>query len=254
MAEVISFSNWKGGSGKTTSCLGVYSILAGEYGKKVLLVDVDAQGNSSKTMRAKENGKHSLSLMMRSNSIEEVIQETENGFIIPATSALTTAESSVDPIGKESCLKEAIDSIRDEWDYILIDCPPSMDVCTLAALTASDKVVVPVRAEIFSLDGLDGLFKIFIKIKTYYNPKLNIDGILLNQYDDKKVSYKSLYKAFSDLASDIGSRVYDTHIRQNITIAEAQLMRMLLHQYDEKKKSNGYEDFKNLVDELEGSR
>ena len=251
MAEIICFSNFKGGSGKTSSCLGTYSILTNVYNKKVLLVDVDAQCNSTDTMKGdREAGKNVHSLMMKANSANEVIQETENGFVIPATDKLNTAESSIDNVGREFCLSEPLNEIRDDWDYILIDCPPAMDVCTVAALGASDKIVVPVRAEIFSLDGLDGLFRNIIKIKTYYNHNLKVDGILLNQFDTQKSSYKQIQKYFVKLADEYETRVYNTYIRQNITIAEAQLFRQLLHQYD--VKSHGFEDFKNFTAELVG--
>lgn len=251
MAEVICFSNFKGGSGKTSTCLGVYSVLTHEYQKKVLLIDVDAQCNSTKTMGANtSNGRNVGGLMIKANTIQEVIQKTNYGYIIPAHFSLNKIEVAIDEIGREYCLSTPIQEVADEFDYILIDCPPAMNICTIAALTASNKIIVPVRAEIFSLDGLDELFHNIIQVKAHYNPSLNVDGILLNQYDQQKVSYKEVSKSFKAIAEMHDSRVYNTYIRQNIAIAEAQLLRRLLHDYD--IKSHGYEDYCNLVKEIIG--
>ncbi len=249
-AEVICFPGLKGGTGKTTTCLCTYSILTHVYNKKVLLIDVDPKKNSSSTMKCNDACMNSCTLMLEINDINDVIHRTENGFVIPASYELSKSEQLIEENSKEYCLAKAISKIKNSWDYILIDCPSHHNFYTLAAMIASDKVVVPVLLDAYSLYSLSDLFRNLIKIKAYYKSNVKLDGILLNKFNERIVSYNPVCEAFDRIAQDFNSKVYDTEIRQDITIAESQLLRQLLHEYDKEHTSRAYKDFSNFVEEL----
>ncbi len=249
-AEVICFSNLKGGTGKTTSCLCTYSILTQDYNKKVLLIDLAPQNDSSSTMKCRDDYKNSFTLMTGVNDINEVIHRTDNGFVIPSKSSLSDIEKNIELSNKEYCLAEQISKIKSSWDYILIDCPAKIEVYTIAAMIASDKVVVPSLLDQFSLYSLDDMLRVFTKVKLGYKNNLKFDGILFNEVNERLIVQQDVLEKFNSIACYYNIKMYDTIIRKDVTIPESQVKRQLLHQYDEEQKSHAYKDFSNFVKEL----
>ncbi|EHX3900999.1 ParA family protein, partial [Listeria monocytogenes] len=187
MSKVIALANQKGGVGKTTSSVNLSSSLA-FLGKKVLLVDIDPQGNASSGVGVNKGEiEHCIyDVLVDDVAIQDVLQKTDldNLNVIPATIQLAGAEVELVPaISREIRLKKAIDSIRDDYDYVIIDCPPSLGLLTLNALTAADSVLIPVQCEYYALEGLSQLLNTIRIVQKHLNEDLQIEGVLLTMLD-----------------------------------------------------------------------
>ncbi|EAD3394224.1 ParA family protein, partial [Listeria monocytogenes] len=187
MSKVIALANQKGGVGKTTSSVNLSSSLA-FLGKKVLLVDIDPQGNASSGVGVNKGEiEHCIyDVLVDDIAIQDVLQKTDldNLNVIPATIQLAGAEVELVPaISREIRLKKAIDSIRDDYDYVIIDCPPSLGLLTLNALTAADSVLIPVQCEYYALEGLSQLLNTIRIVQKHLNEDLQIEGVLLTMLD-----------------------------------------------------------------------
>jgi len=222
MGKITAVANQKGGVGKTTTAINITASLAAS-GKRVLLVDSDPQGNSTSGLGLdKDSLNGSLyDLYTGAKSIEEIIMDTT----LPS---LNIVPSNIELIGselelatkeeRETILKQSLDLVRDNYDYVFIDCPPSLSLLTLNALVAADSLLVPMQCEYYALEGISMLLRTFNLIKDSFNPSLEIEGILLTMYDGRN----TLANQVSDeLRRHFGEKVYRTLIPRNVTLAEA---------------------------------
>ena len=189
MGKIISFANQKGGVGKTTSCVNIASSL-GVLGFKVLIIDLDPQGNTTSGVGISKKGLKATTkeLLTGELPVGEIIIETpyKNLDVIPTNTALAGAEFDLfDLDDSEFRIKKALEEVKDKYDYILIDCPPSLGMLTVKALSASDGVVIPMQCEFYSLEGISQLLNTIKRIRQLYNPELQIVGILLTMYNGR---------------------------------------------------------------------
>ncbi len=189
MAKVVSFSNQKGGVGKTTSCVNI-AAQVGKKGKKVLMIDMDPQGNATSGLGLPKSKikKSVYDVIIGKCDIKDAIIKTKftNLSVVPATIDLAGAELELHDLDEDTNFtKIALDSIKDKYDYIFIDCPPSLGMLTVEALSISDGVVIPMQCEFYSLEGMSQLFNTVKRIKQLYNPELRVVGILLTMYNGR---------------------------------------------------------------------
>ena len=243
----VCIINKKGGVAKTTTALAIAAGLI-KKGKKVLSIDLDSQCNLTMCTGAQLDGKNVLGVLLEQISITDAIQKTPMGDVLPACLALAGADGVITETGKEYRLREALNAIEDEYDYAIIDTPPSLGVLSINAMTAADWIVIPAQADIFSRDGLMQLARAIDKDRKYCNKNLKIAGIVLTRYSDRNILSRNLRKTYDDIAAQMGTKVLSSTIRENIAIKEAQVMHQTIFDYD--KNSNGAHDYRNLVNEL----
>ncbi len=243
----VCIINKKGGVAKTTTALAIAAGLI-KKGKKVLSIDLDSQCNLTMCTGAQLDGKNVLGVLLEQVSITDAIQKTPMGDVLPACLALAGADGVITETGKEYRLREALNAIEDEYDYAIIDTPPSLGVLSINAMTAADWIVIPAQADIFSRDGLMQLARAIDKDRKYCNKNLKIAGIVLTRYSDRNILSRNLRKTYDDIAAQMGTKVLSSTIRENIAIKEAQVMHQTIFDYD--KNSNGAHDYRNLVNEL----
>ncbi|TXI13124.1 MAG: ParA family protein [Pedobacter sp.] len=243
-SKVISISNHKGGVGKTTSAINIGAGL-NKLGKKVLLVDLDAQANLSQSFGLKEQPKNIYGAL-RGDYVLEPITVIHDLDIIPSTRNLRTIEAELSTgAGAEFVLKEIIDPLIGQYDYILLDTPPSLGLLTINAFVASKMALIPLQSEYLALQGLESLLDISSQIKRRLNPTFKIGGIFLTRYDQRKMLNRSIFDSISDSFS---TPVFKTKIRENISLAEAPTNELDIFRYE--PKSNGAEDYLNLSNEI----
>ena len=242
----VCIINKKGGVAKTTTALIAAGLI--KKGKKVLSIDLDSQCNLTMCTGAQLDGKNVLGVLLEQVSITDAIQKTPMGDVLPACLALAGADGVITETGKEYRLREALNAIEDEYDYAIIDTPPSLGVLSINAMTAADWIVIPAQADIFSRDGLMQLARAIDKDRKYCNKNLKIAGIVLTRYSDRNILSRNLRKTYDDIAAQMGTKVLSSTIRENIAIKEAQVMHQTIFDYD--KNSNGAHDYRNLVNEL----
>lgn len=222
MGKVISFSNQKGGVGKTTSCVNISAQIANK-GKKVLMIDMDPQGNATSGLGLPKSKikKTIYDVIIGKCPIEETIIKTKfkNLSVIPANIDLAGAELELYELEEdENFAKLAIESIKNEYDYIFIDCPPSLGMLTVKALSASDGVVIPMQCEFYSLEGMSQLLNTIKKIRQLYNPGLQITGILLTMYNGRLTLTGQVV---AELKKYYADKLFKVPISRTVRISEA---------------------------------
>lgn len=236
MGKVISVANQKGGVGKTTTTVNLSTLLA-KKGKKVLLIDTDPQGNATSGLGVTKELENSVyDILVGEIGFDETIQETaiKNLKICPSNISLAGAEVElVSMMSREQRLKTKLDAIKDQYDYILIDCPPSLGLITLNAFTASDSVLIPVQCEYFALEGLGQLLNTVNLVKKHLNKNLEIEGALLTMYDARTNLSNQVVK---EVKKYFENKVYKTVIPRNVRLSEAPSYGMPISIYDARSK------------------
>lgn len=247
MAKCIAVINQKGGVGKSTTAATVAAGLSLK-GYKTLSIDLDAQANLTYTAGAKTTGATALGVLTGEAKAENAIQHTDSGDIIAANQALAGADAFIADTGKEYRLKEALESVKATYDYIIIDTPPALGILTINALTACDSVIIPAQADIYSLQGIEQLAETMKPVKKYCNPSLKIEGILLTRYSPRSVLSREVAELAEQLAARLGTKVFKATIRENISIKEAQISQLSIFEYA--PNSNAAKDYNTFIEEL----
>ena len=236
MGKIISLANQQGGVGKTTTTVNLGTILA-KKGKKVLLIDADPQGNATSGLGVEKEVEYSTyDILVNDVKIQDAIQDTiiKNLKVCPANMSLAGAEVElVSMMSREQRLKEKLDEVKDYFDYILIDCPPSLGLITLNAFTASNSVLIPVQCEYFALEGLGQLINTINLVKKHLNKEIQIEGALLTMYDIRTNLSNQVVK---EVKKYFENKVYKTVIPRNVRLSEAPSYGMPITEYDPRSK------------------
>ena len=249
MGRIIAVANQKGGVGKTTTSINLSACLA-EAGQKVLVVDIDPQGNITSGLGVDKNNVENTiyEMMLGECTVEESILKDvlENLDVMPSNVNLAGAE--IDLIGvdeREYILQKAMEKVRDNYDFIIVDCPPSLSMLTVNAMTASDTVLVPIQCEYYALEGLSQLIHTINLVKQRLNPDLEMEGVVFTMYDAR--TNLSL-QVVENVKENLKQTIYKTIIPRNIRLAEAPSHGVPINLYD--PKSAGAESYRLLADEV----
>lgn len=247
LKEIISVINQKGGVGKTTTTLAIGAGLS-LRGFKTLYIDLDAQGNLSSTLKADTSGLSTVELLEAKAKASEIIQQTQQGDVIPASPALAGADTFIIATGKEYRLQEALEPIKGKYDYIIIDTPPALGVLTINALTACTSVIIPAQADTYSLQGISQLYTTIDTVRRYCNRSLEIKGILLTRYSPRAILSRDIAEVIEQTAKQLNTKLFKTTIRETITIKEAQANQQDIFSYA--PKSNAAIDYAEFINEI----
>lgn len=219
MAKIIAVANQKGGVGKTTTCVNLCAALT-ELGKKVLIADCDPQGNATSGMGVDKNSvKGTYSMLINGDDVFSCIVETEFGDVIPAGRNLAAASVELAELeSREHTLRGCLLPLYSDYDYIFIDCPPSLELLTVNALVAADSVLIPMQCEYYALEGIADLMNSIKLCKKRLNPRLEIEGIVLTMYDARA---NLTYQVANELRKYLPDKVYETVIPRSIRLSEA---------------------------------
>ena len=249
MCEIMAIANQKGGVGKTTTTINLSAALA-EKGKKVLVIDMDPQGNTTSGLGLdKNNQKYTVyDLLLGEASIEEcIVREVfDNLDVLPSNVDLSGSE--IELIGverKEYILKENVRQVKDDYDYIIIDCPPSLSMLTINAMTTADTILVPIQCEYYALEGLSQLIYTISLVKERLNPELEIEGVVFTMYDAR--TNLSL-QVVENVKGYLKQNIYKTIIPRNVRLAEAPSHGLPINIYD--PRSAGAEAYRALAEEV----
>ncbi len=249
MGRIIAIANQKGGVGKTTTTINLSAALA-EAGKQVLTIDIDPQGNTTSGLGVDKNSveRTIYDLILGECSIEEsvIVSDFENLYLIPSNVDLAGAE--IELIGiqdKEFIVKRAVEQIRNDYDFIIIDCPPSLNMLTINAMTTADTILVPIQCEYYALEGLSQLLHTINLVKERLNPNLDMEGVVFTMYDAR--TNLSL-QVVENVKNNLHQKIYKTIIPRNVRLAEAPSHGLPITVYD--TKSAGAESYRLLAEEV----
>ena len=234
MGKIVAIANQKGGVGKTTTCINLACALHNRN-RKVLLVDCDPQGNCTSGMGVSKDTRPSIyDVLINGTPMEQAIVKTKYGYIIPSNRELSGATVElVDAEQREYVLKTALAAVKDRFDYIFIDCPPSLELLTLNALCAAESVLVPVQCEYFAMEGLTDLLTTIRMTNRRLNAALGLEGLVLTMYDSRT---KLSDQVAEELRNHFGNRVYKTMIPRNVRLSEAPSHKKPAIAYDKSSK------------------
>ena len=249
MSKTLAIINQKGGVGKSTTAEALAAGLSLK-GYKTLSIDLDAQSNMTYTAGAKTDGATALGVLTGEVGIAAAIQHTDSGDIIAASKALAGADAFITNTGKEYRLKEALEPIRAEYDFIIVDTPPALGILTINSLTACDSVIIPAQADIYSIQGIEQLAETMKPVKKYTNPALTIEGILLTRYSPRSVLSREVAELAEKIAAKLGTKLFKATIREAVAVKEAQISQQSLYSYAPKAKVT--EDYSRFIAELLG--
>lgn len=251
MAKIVSFANQKGGVGKTTTCMNMAAYLA-SFGKKTLLIDMDSQGNATTGVGVQKSTlKNSIyDVLVKDANVQDVMLELElkNLYLLPSNIELAGAEVElVYKNNREMVLKNALESIKDRFDYIFIDCPPSLGLVTINALNASNSVIIPIQSEFFALEGLTQLMNSIKLVRSHFNPNLALDGVILTMY----TSAATISNEISlEIKKYFGKKLFEIVVPRNIRLVEAASHGKPIVEFDPTAKSMGAKAYKALTEEF----
>ncbi len=246
MAKIITFTNQKGGVGKTSLAMN-FGIRLKMKGNRVLLVDTDPQCSLTYIMGVDQPSATLYEVLLNQSSIQDAIIQTEECDLLCSSPKLSAADIVFTSIGKEYLLRDALEAIGDEYDYIVIDSPPTLGILTVNILTAADSVIIPALADVFSLQGVGQLYSTIQSVRKYCNPQLEITGIVLSRHTERYLLSRELRQVMEQTAQQIGARVFESSIRESVLIREAQATRQSVFKYAPKSKQTA--DYDRFVEE-----
>ena len=249
MGKCIAVATQKGGVGKTTTSVNLSSCLAA-YGRKVLLIDTDPQGNASSGVGAvrEDVDKSVYDVIINGDKMKDVIMETDYHNLSLCPSNINLAGAEIELVGedrREFLLKEALSEVKDDYDFIIIDCPPSLGLLTLNSFVCADSVIIPIQCEYYALEGLSQLTNTIRKIKTAFNPDLEIEGVLLTMYDTRT---NLSVQVAREVKKYYGAKLYKSVIPRNVRLSEAPSFGQPINIYD--KNSKGSACYMSLASEV----
>lgn len=245
--EIIAIVNRKGGVGKTATAQALGAGLA-RKGRRILYVDLDSQKNLSYALRAGPCKYTSMDVLTGRATAGEAIRQGSEGDLIPAAETLAGADTILTQTGREYRLLDALEAVKHEYDYIIIDTPAQLGIVTINALTACDCAIIPAQADIYSLQAIGQLYDTIKAVKRYCNRDLTIKGILLTRYSSRAILSRDMYENMQAAAVQLGTRVFQTKIRECIAVKEAQAQQQNIFQYA--PKSNAAKDYESFIDEF----
>jgi len=249
MSIKIAFANQKGGVAKTTSALTTGQLL-NRTKRKILYVDLDPQGNLSHSLLAEQNKGSVWDVLTKEKTVKEAVQNTPWGDCLCSSTELAGTDKKLDSIGKEFLLKEALETVKDYYSYIIIDPPPALGILTINALVSSDFIVIPTQADMYSLIGIGQIFLTIESIRKYCNRNLKIAGILITRFNGQSNISKELSKMMEETAIKLNTKVFNARIRECVAIKEAEAGQVEL--FSHAPKSNASLDYCEFIKELIG--